>query len=174
MLYSLITINGKDYRCRLSTRNAVELERKMGKNPLNIFMKMADGNVYPNLDDMMMIFHASLQKYHHGITLEEAYNIFDEYVDEGHTLIDFIPFILEIFQNSGFIPKETEEDSLPNEQKAGERLPPLGKRLLTHICLWPYKSVCGLMISGIAPQKSCGCGLRPTPPLKREKQKKIA
>ncbi len=107
--YALITIGEKDYRCRLSAKACVELERKMGKNPLNIFMVMADGSVYPNLDDMMLIFHASLQKFHHSITLEQTYEIFDEYVDEGHTLIDLIPFILQIFQVSGFIPKEGEE-----------------------------------------------------------------
>lgn len=112
--YALITIGGKDYRCRLSARSCVELERKMGKNPMNIFMKMADGSVYPNLDDMMMIFHASLQKFHHSINLEETYDIFDEYVDEGKTLIDFIPFILQIFQVSGFVPKEEEIEN-PNE-----------------------------------------------------------
>lgn len=112
--YATITINGNDYRCRLSARNCVELEKKMGKNPLNVFMVLADGSVYPNLDDMIMIFHASLQKFHHNLKLEDTYDIFDEYVDEGHTLIDLIPFLLEVFQVSGLIPKEGEEEN-PNE-----------------------------------------------------------
>ena len=112
--YTTITINDTDYRCRLSARNCVELEKKMKKNPLNVFMTLADGSVYPNLDDMMLIFHASLQKFHHNISLEDTYDIFDEYVDEGHTLIDLIPFLLEIFQVSGLIPTEGEEEN-PNE-----------------------------------------------------------
>ena len=145
--YALITIGEKDYRCRLSAKACVELERKMGKNPLNIFMVMADGSVYPNLDDMMLIFHASLQKFHHSITLEQTYEIFDEYVDEGHTLIDLIPFILQIFQVSGFIPKEGEET--PNAQREGNL--PLGKKYSQILCLMPYSAALLMTNTGKCP-----------------------
>jgi len=49
-----------------------------------------------------MILHASLQALEHNISLEDTYNIYDEFVDEGNSLLELIPIIVDIFKVSGF------------------------------------------------------------------------
>lgn len=111
MLYTTIKIKDEEYKARLSARDCVELEKKLGDNPLNIFLRDAQSDKLPSIELLVAIFHQSLQKYHHSITLSDAYDLYDNYVDDGNTLEDFIPVILEIFEVSGFFrqPKEGKE-----------------------------------------------------------------
>lgn len=106
MMYVDFTAGNKDYKLRLNTRNIVNLEKQLGCNPLAIF---GDGSVIPTISVMVQILYASLQQYHHGITLNDAYGIFDSYLDDGKTMTDFIPTILEIYKASGLIRTEGAE-----------------------------------------------------------------
>ena len=105
MMYHTLEINNKDYKLRLSTKNIVNLEKQLGCNPIAIF---GDGDRIPTITEMVQIFYAALQQLHHGINLNDAYDIFDEYLSE-HSATEFIPVILEIYRASGLIGKETEE-----------------------------------------------------------------
>lgn len=102
-----LEIGDKSYRLRLSTRNIVLLEKQLGCNPLAIF---GNGDTVPTITTMVAVLHASLQQYQHGITINDAYDIFDNYLAEGHSAVDFIPVIMEIYKASGIIPKDTEKN----------------------------------------------------------------
>lgn len=106
MMYVDFTANNKQYKLRLSTRAIVALERQLGCNPLAIF---GNGDTIPTITTMVTILHASLQQLEHGITLDGAYNIFDDYLADGHSATEFINVILDIYKVSGLIPKDTEE-----------------------------------------------------------------
>lgn len=106
MLYTTFTVGSKDYKCRLNAKACVDLERKLGGNPLNIFSNIQKTNELPKLEDIIMILHASLQAYQHGISLDETYSIYDEFVDDGNSLMELIPIIIEIFRVSGFFKSE--------------------------------------------------------------------
>jgi hypothetical protein len=67
------------------------------------------------VEDIIMILHASLQALEHNISLDDTYAIYDEFVDEGNTLIELIPIIVEIFKVSGFFKKI---DNSKNAQQA--------------------------------------------------------
>ena len=82
-------VNGKTYILRLSTQNIVALEQKLGCNPIAIF---GDGTTIPKISDMVLILFYSLQQMNHGLTLNDAYKIFDEYLASGHIATDFIYF----------------------------------------------------------------------------------
>ena len=110
MLYYVFTVKDKDYKCRLAARNCVDLEKKLGTNPLNIFMEIAQKGQVPNLEVLIIILQASLQKFQHGISLDDTYEIYDEFVDEGHNLMDLVPILLEIFKVSGLMGEEGEEE----------------------------------------------------------------
>ena len=99
MMYIDFNAGGKDYKLRLATRNIVALEKAIGCNPLSIFGK---GDELPSITTMVMILWQSLQKFHHNIGLNEAYDIFDEFLEEK-TAMDFIPVILDIYKVSGII-----------------------------------------------------------------------
>ena len=105
MLYIDLSAGGKDYKLRLNTRNTILLEKQLGCNPLSIF---GNGETIPTITVMVSILHASLQQYNHGISLNDAYDIFDEWLAEGNSSTDFIPIILEIYKASGIIPKDKE------------------------------------------------------------------
>lgn len=106
MNYIDFTAGNKDYKLRLNTRNTILLEKQLGCNPLSIF---GDGETIPTITTMVAILHASLQQYNHGINLNDAYDIFDAWLDEGNSTTDFIPIILEIYKASGIIPKDEVE-----------------------------------------------------------------
>lgn len=103
MLYIDFTAGNKDYKLRLNTRNTILLEKQLGCNPLAIF---GDGSTIPTITTMVSILHASLQQYNHGITMNDAYDIFDTWLEEGHATTDFIPVILELYKVSGIIPSD--------------------------------------------------------------------
>lgn len=106
MLYYDFNAGNKDYRLRLNTRNTVALEKQLGCNPLAIF---GAGDTIPTITSMVAILHCSLQQYHHGITMNDAFDIFDQWLEEGHTITDFIPVILEIYKVSGIIKEGSNE-----------------------------------------------------------------
>ena len=112
MMYVNFSAGNKDYKLRLSTRNIVALEKQLGCNPINIF---GSGDTVPSITVMVAVLHASLQQYNHGITMNDAYDIFDEYLADGNSTVDFIPVIIDIYRTSGIIPKEnTIEDEVKN------------------------------------------------------------
>lgn len=109
MLYTTITIGKKEYKCRLSARALVDCERRLKTNPINVFMGMATNNEVPSLEAMLIIFHSSLEKYNHGITLDDTYDLYDTYCEEGNDFTGFIQnVIVPIVQGSGLIPTEEE------------------------------------------------------------------
>ena len=111
MLYTEFNTGNKEYKLRLNTRNVVLLEKQLGCNPLSIF---GDGDTIPTVTVMVAILHASLQQYQHNITLNDAYDIFDEWLADGHASTDFIPVILEIYKVSGIIPDDTNKEEEKN------------------------------------------------------------
>lgn len=100
MVYVDFTAANKDYKLRLNTRNIVALEKALGCNPLAIF---GNGEEIPTITTMVHILYYSLQQLNHGISLEEAFNIFDSYLDDGNSATDFITVILDIYKVSGII-----------------------------------------------------------------------
>lgn len=107
MNYLNLKAGSKEYKLRLNTRNTVSLEKSLGCNPLAIF---GNGDTIPTITVMVKILHASLQALEHGITLENAYDIFDEWLADGHVMTDFIPVIIDIYKASGLIKATVEKN----------------------------------------------------------------
>ena len=115
MLYETITINDKDYKARLTARALVDLEKKLGTSPINVFIELSQKENYmPDLTTLITILHASLQAMEHGITLEKTYELYDAMIDEGKDMGDLLNIIVKIFQSSGLIPKEVKENNGKN------------------------------------------------------------
>ena len=109
-MYVDFTAGERTYKLRLTTKGIVSLEKKLGYNPLQMFMGI-DDDVLPKFSDMIKVFHQMLQAYEHGITEDDAYDIYDLYVADGHSMWDLIPVLIEVFQEAGFLPKEATGDS---------------------------------------------------------------
>lgn len=111
MLYTTLNVKDKEYKLRLNARACVDLEKKLGTNPINVFMKISESNELPQMGTIITILHACLQPYQHNMTIDAAYQLFDDFADEGHNLMDIVPILIEVFQESGLIPKNEEADS---------------------------------------------------------------
>ena len=109
-MFKEFTVGDHTYKLRLTTQGIVSLEKSLGYNPLQMFMKI-DEDVLPKFSDLIAVLHQALQAYEHGITKLEAYEIYDAYVAEGHTMWDLIPVLIETFQEAGFLPKDTDGES---------------------------------------------------------------
>lgn len=105
MLFTTFKTKDKEYKLRLNVKALVNLEQRLGKNPISIFMGIKKDEL-PRMEDMLIIFHESLQSLEHGITMDEVYDIYDSYIEEGNTYVDFIAVILDIFKTSGIIKEE--------------------------------------------------------------------
>ena len=105
MLYVDFTAGNKDYKLRLNTRNTIALEKAVGSNPLAIF---GNGETLPTITVMVNVLHCSLQQYQHNISLNDAYEIFDKYLEDGNSITDFVKVILDIYKVSGLIPEGVE------------------------------------------------------------------
>ena len=112
MMYIDFKAGSKEYKLRLTTKSIVLLERQIGCNPLSIF---GDGSTIPTVTTMVAILHASLQQYQHSVTLENAYNIFDNWLGDGHATTEFIPIIMDIYKASGIVPNDSEEEEVKND-----------------------------------------------------------
>ena len=112
MLFHIIKIGDTEYKCKINTNGLVSLERRLKGNPLNIFMTIGDENfTLPKIEDLLIIFHESLTTYQHGISMDDVYDIFDKYIEDGKTIVDFINEIVEIF------------NLLPKEKKKSKSIP---------------------------------------------------
>lgn len=108
-LYTTFTVGDKEYKARLTTKALIELERKLGRNPINILAEVGqNGDIMPKMEPMLDILHASLQALEHGITIDDVYDLYDKWLEEGKTSVDLITLIVKICQESGLIPKEEE------------------------------------------------------------------
>ena len=105
MMYFDFNAGNKDYKLRLNTRNVVALEKMLGCSPLAIF---GDGETLPTVTSMVSILFCSLQQYQHSISLNDAYDIFDEYLADGNALTDFLNVIIEVYKVSGLIKESSE------------------------------------------------------------------
>lgn len=105
MMYFDFEAGNKAYKLRLTTKAIMALESKIGCNPMMIFGLDSSNPRIPTVTEMVHILHNSLTHFHHGITLNDATNIFDEWIAEGHQPADFVQVINEIYFASGIFRK---------------------------------------------------------------------
>ena len=108
MMYYDFEAGNKAYKLRLNTRNTIALEKQLGCNPLSVF---GNGETLPTISQMVAILWASLQQYHHNISLNDAADIFDSYL-ENHLMTEFFEVIVEVYKVSGLLPNG--EDNTKN------------------------------------------------------------
>lgn len=120
MVYTVIKIGDKEFKLRLTGNTIGALEKRLNDNPLNVLTAMQEGSL-PMVSKLLLILHASMQKFHHGLTETNVNDLYDEYVDSGNASTDLIPELLEVFKISGFLPrKKTTEENENQENKENQ------------------------------------------------------
>lgn len=109
MNYTTFEVNGKEYKLVLTTKTMIELEKKLGRNPIDIIMDAAN-DIMPKITELVMVLWCSMQKFNHGMKFEDCCEVFDEYLQDGNTYTDFIEVVVSIFQSSGLIDSDNDTD----------------------------------------------------------------
>lgn len=107
MPFAIMTANGYDYKLRISASAAVEAEKKLGMSIARVWGKI------DSVEVQVTLLWAALQRYNHGIDMNAAYSIYDDYMDDGNTTEDFLETMMEVYRCSGFMKRElpkTEEN----------------------------------------------------------------
>lgn len=115
MMYYEFEAGTNVYKLRLNTRNVVSLEKQLGCNPVMVF---GQGDRVPTITQMVAILNASMQTYHHGITTDKAYDIFDAWLADEHVMTDFIPVIIDIYKVSGIM--KADNNTSPEDESEEE------------------------------------------------------
>lgn len=116
MMYTTFSVGEQELKLRITTRACVDLEKKLGKNPLQIFVGVDEGRI-PTVTELAATIHAALQPLEHGYTEAKVYDLIDKYVEDGHTISELYPVLIEAFKVSGFIKSEEEENEEESDEK---------------------------------------------------------
>lgn len=99
--WAIWEVGGREYKLKLTTPKIMELEKKYKTNLMNI-MGTGDGGM-PALTVMLDVAHAAMEKFEHGMKLQDVIKLFDKYEAEGGSQLEFYTKVyMNIFAVSGF------------------------------------------------------------------------
>lgn len=94
-------VGDETFRLKLKTSEIAELEARYKTNLMNI-MGAGQGGM-PALTVMLDVAHAAMKKYQHGVKRSDLNELFDKYLDEGGSQLNFYTEVyMGIFSASGF------------------------------------------------------------------------
>lgn len=118
--FAIWEVQGNSYRMKLTTSAICELEDKFKTNIMNL---IGDEKNIPPLSNMLIIVHAAIKDYHHGIKLEDIKMLYDNYISEGGSLVSFfIDVFMPIYQVSGFFTESLEGKMDEQRAKAKQEI----------------------------------------------------
>ena len=109
MNYTTFTVKGKEYKAKINARGSVELERFLGTNPVNIILAMGETEEVPSLEKMLKIIQVAVATFMPSFKMNDAYDLYDDFIEEGNAMSDIVPIVLDIFKASGYLKKEEDE-----------------------------------------------------------------
>lgn len=104
-----VHFGGKELVLRLDGKTIVQIENKLNKNLLSLFID--NGKMtFPKTGEMLLILHAANTT--HGIKESDMYDLLDIYLSTGKSTTDLMTIIQELLDEAGFFgKKETEEEN---------------------------------------------------------------
>ena len=100
-MFKEFELNGVTYKLRLDTKNCIALEEKIGHSPLDEIVAVENDKI-PTVSFIITVLYYSMLKYHPGTRLDDVYDEIDKYIENGGSIMDLLPIILDIFKESGF------------------------------------------------------------------------
>lgn len=118
MLFSVLKVKDKEYKLRLPMKGLINLEKRLGFNPINVLNTNSSDGI-PSFEGMMVVIQEALQAYQHGSTLDDAYNLYDEYIENDGTFQGFVLEFMKIFTTCGLM-SEKQIEQAENDMKQVE------------------------------------------------------
>ncbi|MFT8324781.1 DUF6096 family protein [Oenococcus sicerae] len=95
-----LDFGGLTLELKLTGRDILNIEKRLGKSMMSLFMS-GDGSMkLPPLNEMLIVLQGANQT--HGISDEAIFKAFDKYYAEGHSPMDLFSVLTDLFQESGF------------------------------------------------------------------------
>lgn len=98
--FKTFTVGETEYKLRLTTSFAIELENKLGCGVLEGLGRISELRV------LTLYLWACLQPLNSGVTQSTVNGIYDTYIDNGGSLEDAIDVIMDVMTVSGFMKAE--------------------------------------------------------------------
>jgi len=98
------TVGGEDYKLRLTASAIMSIEKKLGKSLFNALQNIQDNMI----ETITTILWGAMQPLNHGFAYEKAADLFDDYIDDGHSIEELMLEINSLFEASGFFKKGQE------------------------------------------------------------------
>lgn len=96
------SIDGQTYKLKLRSADITKLEQKFNDSLLNAVLDKG----IPPVGVMTTIIQAAMQKFQHGIKIKTIEDLYDSYIDAGHTQIDLLrEVIYPLMGDAGFFTK---------------------------------------------------------------------
>lgn len=105
MPFAVWTVGETEYKLKLSIGEIERLERVLSLGNIMNPLMMIERNGLPPISYIIDLFHAGLQKFHHGYSRSDTAELVNEYLDNGGNLMGLIPIAMDLFKASGFLPK---------------------------------------------------------------------
>ena len=98
--FEIWEVDGEEYKLKLKTSSIIALEEKFKTSLMSLLE--VNGNITP-LNIMLQITHYAMKDYNHSIKLNDVYDLFDKYCEEGGSQLGFYQDVfMGIYQVSGF------------------------------------------------------------------------
>lgn len=102
--FHTLTVGENEYKLRLTASAIMSIEKKLGK-PLFSALENIQENM---IETIIAILWGALQPLNANMSVEKATALFDDYIDEGHSIEELMQEINTLFESSGFFRKGQE------------------------------------------------------------------
>ena len=96
-----LTVGNTEYKLRLTASAIMSIEKKLGK-PLFAALENIQDNM---VETIVTIIWGAAQPLNANFPYDKAMALFDDYIDEGHSLEELMLEINDLFEVSGFFRK---------------------------------------------------------------------
>ena len=96
-------LGGTQLELQVTARDILNVEKRLGKSMMSLFMSADGGMKLPPLNEMLIVLQGTNQT--HGVTENDIFKAFEKYFDEGHAPMDLFGVLTDLFQESGFFGK---------------------------------------------------------------------
>lgn len=103
--YFTLLVAGEEYKLRLTAGSIMAIEKKLQK-PLFAALESIQENM---VETITTILWGAIQPLNANFSYDNAVSLFDDYIDEGHSIEDMMKIINGVFEASGFFKKGQEQ-----------------------------------------------------------------
>lgn len=99
--YYTFTAGGEEYKLRLTASAIMSIEKKLNKSLFAALETIQENMV----ETIITILWGAMQPFNANFSFEKATNLFDQYIDDGHSIEELMMEINALFESSGFFKK---------------------------------------------------------------------